>query len=206
MSVINYATKGSKFLNLAGDIEKSVAPIIVNEDWCMVVEVSDSNEGVIKGYKAWDQAVLRTEFTATLVFAGRPGTPPADIFSPGDYVLFYRIPATVQGQESSWLCVVEDIPVVYVKDLGSGIGTQVYYDKGAWTALNPPVILDLVLTDPATCYYGNPWKANRIYPAKRMQNKFVVFLPGFGPKEKTWTEEGFTLSVDAVGHILSLTS
>lgn len=169
-----------------------------NEDKVIVVEVLsiDNSKRIVQGKKIWDEdssifyALNFYQFPFEVGsyavfrrvgdFNSNPGS------TPSEYELRIENPAKV-----SWVCFPHN-PVIFVKDIGGGNGREVRFDSLTATFVLVPggAILPIVQMDPSSQFHnGNPpFQADRIYWGKRVNNKFLVNLPGYGPKYDTVQE------------------
>ena len=222
--MLNYETRGSELATQLANPAKSTHDIITNEDWSMVVEVYDVNEGIVQGYKVWDMAVSKTLFSATLEYLGHPGTPPDDVVKIGQHVIFYRV-GEYKGTgnagyelhiedplRTSWVCFVGCIPVIFVQDLGNNTGKEVVYSSGAWQTPAWSEILTIKTADPLNVFEDDapPFQAGRIYAAQKIAGIYIVFLLGQGPLEKTFEASAggitWAIDVDGQGNVKNFTA
>lgn len=228
MSKINYETKGSELLNIAGETEISTTPVIINEDWVILVEIYSISDGLVTGKKIWDEETPdsnKTNFYARLLYKGQPGTPPDEAIQVGQHIEFYRCgDYSSQGDEGfelheenvvkiSWVCFVDGNPVIFCRDKGDGTADEVIFDPVTDTWSTPVGFRNKILKapDPATNFHGGnpPFEADRIYATQCFGNYFVVFLPGHGPVETDFAQTAgdltFTPEVDGQGNLIDFT-
>lgn len=222
--MLNYETKGSELVSISGEIEKSTAPVIINEDYVILVEISAVLNGLATGTKIWDEATPATNFYAQLMYRGQPEMPPDTSIQVGQHIEFYRCGEfKSQGlygfelheenaTKISWICFVDN-PVLFCKDKGDGTGDEVVFDPstGTWSIPAGSRNKILITTDPLTQYHNStpPYALDRIYPVQAFGNYWVIFLPGFGPIETDFAQTAggltFTPEVDGQGNLLNFT-
>jgi hypothetical protein len=222
-NVITYKTQT---IPVAADQKRSTINVPVNEDWSMVVEILSVSGGIVQGKKVWDTATVPKTFYAKLLFNGHGGTPQDEIFTSGR-TIFHRVGnfnsqgtsqpelTTENSNNFSWVCFAEN-PLVQVEDLDGSTGKEVYFDSSG-NKQTPPgsETLSLVANDTSSSYYnGNPpFQTGRIYWGQKIfgnPNYYLVFLPGFGDEEKTFSDTAggvtFTIKIDGSGKVLDFTA
>lgn len=215
--MLNYETKGSRKVSINGNPSKSTVGVIDNEDWCMVCTVYAYNGGQLQAKKIFDEA--DTIFHAVVKYTGREGTPPDNVLEEGQEVILYRVgdynSAGVELPELheenpanySWLCLVPNDEIIYVQDQGGGQGKQVEYREFNWVEKGEA--LQMIATDPVGHFHNgsSPFAVGRIYPAKRVMDEFLVYLPGHGNGDYAITRIAggviFTLTLDTQGNVIN---
>jgi hypothetical protein len=219
MNLDNVMTNKTKGINIPYDGKISLVNIPSNEDWAMVVEVTAILEGLITCKKIWDSK--NKPFYARMRYAGKSGTPPDASVEVGQNIVIYRVGGfNSQGNEGfelhnenannySFVHFVNDISLKYIQDLGNGTGQEIAFDANGdiFIPANSET-LALKTADPVQFFHNNtpPFSEGRIYAGQKVHDFYVVFLPGFGKLEKTFTievgESTIILDVDGQGNVL----
>jgi len=202
MPALNYETSGSEIQSIKNNTNRSTADIIINEDYAMIIKVTSIEAGIVKGIKVWDEAEVPTIFSAILKFRGFDGTPEDSSIKIDEHVVFHRVGEAkgigkagfelhgVDNDKSSWICLIDSNPVIFVQDSGSGSGSNVKFNGTSWVTPGGAISLNFISPDPVTSYHNGvpPWKVGRRYAAQRIGNKYIVFLPGFGNPTKSFSQ------------------
>ena len=224
MTALNYETSGSELQSISNDANRSTADLIINEDYAIVIQVTSIEGGIIKGVKVWDEAGVKTVFSAIFRFRGFGGVPDPSVVKIGEHVIFHRVGEAkgvgqsgfelheVDNAKSSWVCLIDSNPVIFVQDNGVGSGSNVVFNGTTWSPPAGATTLNFVATDPNSSYHDvfPPWKAGRRYAAMRIANKYVVFLPGFGNPTKIFTQTvnsvKWEIKTDSSGKVIEFTA
>ena len=86
----NVITKGAEILSLEASPDKSTENIILNEDYAMVVEITEVLYGKVGGFKIWDKDRTK-KFYAKLAYTGKLGVPVDSEVSVGSHAVFNRV-------------------------------------------------------------------------------------------------------------------
>lgn len=86
----NIITKGSEILSDTFTVNKSSEDLVINEDYSMVVIVTEYLYGKVSGYKVWDTNQTK-KFYAKAMYNGIAGTPADTEIEVGSYVVFNRV-------------------------------------------------------------------------------------------------------------------
>ena len=208
--MLNYETQGSELIKVNNDPVRSTADIIINEDWCMVMQVIVVSEGVVEAKKVWDSG--DTRFFARLKYSGQDGTPEDHELEVGQHVIFHRVGEFDNNGENgfelhdedadktSWICIIDTKTFIWITDNGDGNGT---YDGE---------IFPLVVTDPLTNFYNStpPWSLGRKYLGQRSGDTYIVYLAGKGDAVETFSETAgdvtWTITTDSTGKLVEFTA
>ena len=103
--------------------------------------------------------------------------------------------------------------VKFVLDNGDGTGTETVFDElGAPYTPVGAQTFTMQTVDPVSFFYNShpPFKAGRIYPARRTGSIWLVFLPAKGNLEKSFEFDAggkhYKLDVDGQGNVLDYTA
>ena len=212
----NIFTQNTEGLEISYSQEKSVIDYPVNEDRAIVVEVTGINGNIIEGKKIWDEAP-----TPKTLYAKKIGDGVPEI---GSYMIFHRVGDYNSPGESgyelhiedatkvSFVCFIGAAKVTFVRiDMAifdMAWGTEVIFDNfGTPTPVG--LSLDCYPSDSWDQFHnGNPpWEMGRIFFAERIEDAFIIWLPGFGSYEKTIQAQSGTgvkceIDIDAQGNVL----
>jgi len=203
-------TAGTEWMPI-NNIKKSTIALPINEDWAMIINVTEVSEGIVKGFKLWDTSDNPKIFNAKIMYLGQNGEPSENLLEINSLVVFYRCGEYNNiGQDApelheknqngySWICFVGMDTSLIIEDKGEGIGES----NGEQ--------LEMIPADPLDFFHNStpPWSAGRKYAGKKIigdPSYFVVFLPAKGDIEKTFTAEigttTLTLEVDGQGNVI----
>ena len=219
----NAFSNGTQGLSLPYDQEKSLAFLPTNEDYSMVVEVVSVLDGLVTATKAWDTSQDKKIFYARLEYAGKSEIPIDESLEVGQRVIINRVgDFNSQGTEDyekhienadncSWVCFVNDISLMYVRDKGENQGEEIAFDSSGNVFIPAgSETLEIISADPVAMFWESTpaFKVGRIYAAKKVLGSpsyYVVFVPAKGDTVKTFVQEAggntFTVEVDGQGNI-----
>jgi hypothetical protein len=209
----NVMTAGTEWMSL-NNINKSTLALPIDEDWAMLVKITEVSGGIAKGNKIWDNSTNPKIFNAKIMYLGQNDEPPENIVEINSFIVFYRCGEYNSiGTESpelheqnqngySWICFVGGDNSLTIQDKGGGMGEA----NGETLEMRP--------ADPLDFFHNSqpPWAVGRKYAGKKIQGDefnpsyFVVFLPAQGAIEKTFNvevgETTLTLEVDGQGNVI----
>jgi hypothetical protein len=196
------------------NVKKSILSLPINEDWAMVIKVTEVVDGIVKGHKIWDNSANPKLFNAKIMYLGQEGEVPENIIEINSFVVFYRcgeynnigsdFPELHEENQNgySWICFVSSDNSIIIEDKGGGIGEA----NGEQ--------LQMIPADPLNFFHNSApaWAVGRKYAGKKIQGNdendsyFVVFLPGRGNIEKTFNvevgETTLILEIDGQGNVI----
>lgn len=232
MPLLNYETPGGERAQIS-DIKSSL-PIIVNEDYCMLVRITspESTSGgvtpvneyqagqpcIIKGQKIWDMGDPKKEFYFMLLYPGKTSYPGPTMVSYNQVIPIHRVGEFegrgVEGFELheenvskiSWVAFVTAPQMIMVRVLGN-VAIPVTYQGGSWvTQGTSKIALPL-----GTSFYSNEIFHNgAIYLGYEVEHAYMIEIRGYGPKVKTITgavnQLRISVDVDATGKVLDISA
>lgn len=227
----NVQTNGSEIVQVSG--ENGPVDLIINEDYEMLVQVENVNNGIVRGWKLWDKSNGGSEgvlFYAQLQYEGLPGTPPDSAVKVGQVVLFsrcgnfnqvftdidkvegYSLHDTEENPTKiSFICFIGTETFTII-DEGNGKGRPGKLLDGSWAVDTEYDSKELIPSDPLINFHNNtpPFQSGRRYLGKDVGDKYIVYLPGFGDEEQLISQTAgdivWTLSLDGSGHVLDFTA
>lgn len=231
MELLNYETPGSERAQINDLI--NTLPVIVNEDYCMLVRVSSADDGaggvypvntysdgypcIVKGEKIWDLGDTKKEFYFILLYAGRADYPGPKTVTYNQVIPIYRVGEydskgtygfelhEENQNKISWVAFVNVPQMILVQVIGSQ-ATPVVYENGAWVVKGTAKTAIPLGTN----FYGSPLVSESKYLAYETTNAYMIELRGYGSKATTLTASlnqlRVSVDVDPTGKVLAITA
>jgi len=208
----NCITKGTEGIP-RNNIKKSYIPYPINEDFALIVKVVSMLEDTIKTIKIWDKSGSPKEFN---VFNAVSATVAID-----SYIVIYRVGDynstgtnepelhTMNADNYSWV-YLGYTSNIFIKDTGNSEGIIVEFNPDGTHTEITTVPKPLKTLDPDEFYHNGhpPFKQDRIYFGQMASNGYLVWLPGFGNKERTLEAtingSSIKMDVDGQGNVLDV--
>lgn len=231
MQILNYETPGGERAQIS-DLKSSL-PVIVNEDYCMLVRITspaNSNGGVypvntyesgapciVKGEKIWDMGATKKEFYFLLLYAGKSDYPGPNTVTYNQVIPIHRV-GEYEGQGTygfelheentnkiSWVAFV-NVPQLIMVQVSGSQATPVVYQDGAWVTTGT----SKTATPLGTNFYGSPLVSGSYYLAYETNNAYMIEVRGYGSKATTLTgtlnQLRVSIDVDATGKVLAVSA
>lgn len=231
MALLNYETPGGERAAIS-DLKSSL-PVIVNEDYCMLVRITSPDNGnggvspvnayqagypcIVKGQKIWDMGETKKDFYIMLLYAGKSEYPGPTTVAYNQVIPIHRVgefdSAGTYGFELheenslkiSWVAFV-NIPQMIMVQVSGSQATPVIYQDGAWTTTGTAK----TATPLGTNFYGSPLVSGAYYLAYETASAYMIEVRGYGDKAKTITgllnQLRIDIDVDATGKVLAVTA
>jgi hypothetical protein len=229
--MLNYETPGSERANIS-DIKSSL-PVIVNEDYCMLVRITSPDDGsggvysvnayqdgypcIVKGQKVWDMGAEKKDFYFMLLYAGKSEYPGPKTVTYNQVIPIHRV-GEYEGTGTygfelheenstkiSWVAFVNVPQMILVQVTGSQ-ATPVVYENGAWVEKGTAK----TATPLGINFYGSPLVSGSKYLAYETANAYMIEVRGYGEKAKTITgsvnQLRISVDVDPTGKVLAITA
>lgn len=229
--LLNYETPGGERAAIS-ELTSSL-PVIVNEDYCMLVRITSPSNGsggvypvnsyqegypcIVKGQKIWDLGATKKDFYFMLLYAGRADYPGPTTVTYDQVIPIYRV-GEYEGQGTygfelhdenslkiSWVAFVNVPQMIAVQVTGS-TAKPVRYENGAWVTYGT----SKTATPLGLNFYGSPLVSGSIYLAYETANAYMIECRGYGEKAKTLSatlnQFRISIDVDATGKILTVTA
>lgn len=232
MYILNYETPGGERAQIS-DLTSSL-PVVVNEDYCMLVRITSPDNGnggvypvnsyvegqpcIVKGQKVWDMGETKKDFYFMLLYAGNATYPGPTTVTYNQVLPIHRV-GEYDGQGTygfelhesnnskiSWVAFVNVPQMIMVRVIGS-LATPVVYENGAWITKGTAK----TATPLGTNFYSTTvFIDESIYLAYETTNAYMIEVRGYGSKAKTITgalnQLRINIDVDASGKVLAVSA